>query len=77
MTMHTLVQPNLVHRITRYGAAHGLARQDLADFVAEVQVRAVEHLQEHKPPEDDAGWQGLVVTIVPRIAVRRGGLPDP
>jgi DNA-directed RNA polymerase specialized sigma24 family protein len=71
MTMHNLIQPNLAHRITCYGAAHGVTKQDLADFVAEVQVRTIEHLQQHSPPKDDAGWQGLVLTIGKNLLIDR------
>src|SRR5579859_2869154 len=66
-----IIHPKIVHSVTCYGASNGVAKQDLSDFVAEVQTRAIEHVQDHEPPKDEAGWTGLLITIARNYLIDR------
>jgi DNA-directed RNA polymerase specialized sigma24 family protein len=58
-----VVNPDIVGAVTRYGARNGVFEQDLADYVAEVQTRAIEHVEANGAPKDAAGWEGMMIRI--------------
>jgi DNA-directed RNA polymerase specialized sigma24 family protein len=49
---------------------HGLARQELRDGVAQVQMRALGALQNKPRPADLGGWKALCCTIAERLVLK-------
>ena len=66
-----IVDPIVIHPLRGYLCKNGVRAQELDDTVAEVQVRAVDALQDRKPPTDVAGWQKFLITIARNLLIDR------
>lgn len=68
--MHAFIADFIVIDSLRgYLCKNGVRAQELDDTVAEVQVRAVEALQDRKPPKDVADWQKFLITIARNLLI--------
>jgi len=64
-----LVHPDLVRSITATLSRRGIARQDLEDGIADVQVRTLEFLRTHAAPDGILEWKKLCNKIAVALAV--------
>ena len=64
-----IVDPTVTDSLRGYLCKNGVRAQELDDTVAEVQVRAVEALQDRRPPKDVTGWQKFLITIARNMLI--------
>lgn len=65
-----LAHPEVTRAIEGTLLQHGLARQELRDGVAQVQMRALGALQNKPRPADLGGWKALCCTIAERLVLK-------
>jgi DNA-directed RNA polymerase specialized sigma24 family protein len=65
-----LAHPEVTRAIEGTLHNHGLARQELRDGVAQVQMRALGALRNKPRPADLGGWKALCCTIAERLVVK-------
>ena len=66
-TSSLLASPEVVRAIRGTLVRHRVARQDLADGVAEVQLRTIAAARARRQPDDAGGWKALACTIAERM----------
>jgi DNA-directed RNA polymerase specialized sigma24 family protein len=70
-TTHLVAHPDVVRYIRATLRRHGVARQDLDDAIADVQLDAIEAARGGRMPCDPAQCKALVATISARRAIDR------
>jgi hypothetical protein len=60
--LHYFESPSRLPGASRQGG-NGVCKQDRADFLAAVQTRAIEYVEENGTPKDAAGREGLMIRI--------------